>query len=137
MKWIYDVDINGGAYVDLNKQIQSHKENAIKLFTDKELKEELRKRESNESKHKDYIGVLDTYMDNLTVSVDVFDVLNEVDNDDLLSEVEDRGLNIVKMVEPSTLQELKKFVCLGLGINEYYPDEEILEMLKEKWRLMI
>ena len=137
MRWIGDVDINGGAYVDLNKQILSHKKIAIKLFTDKELKEELRKRESNESKHKDYIDELDTYVDYLTVSVDVFDVLNEVDNDDLLSEVEDRGLNIVKMVEPSTLQELKKFVCLGLGINEYYPDEEILEMLKEKWRLMI
>lgn len=137
MKWIYDVDINGGAYVDLNEQIKSHKENAIKLFTDKELKEELRKRESNESKHKDYIGVLNTYMDNLTVSVDVFDIMNEVDDNDLLAEVEYRGLNDVKMVEPSTPQELKKFVCLGLGINEYYPDEEILEMLKEKWRLMI
>ena len=137
MSWFSDVEVSGGAYVDLNEHVREHRNATIKLFTDEELKEELRKRENNESKHEGYLSELDIYVDNITVSVDVNDVMYEVDDDDLLSEVEDRGLNIVKMVEPSTPQELKKFVCLGLGINEYYPDEEILEMLEEKWRLMI
>lgn len=137
MSWFNDVEVSGGAYVDLNEHVREHRKTAIKLFTDEELKEELRKRENNESKHDGYLAELDIYVDNITVSVDVNDVMYEVDDDDLLEEVKDRDLNIVKEVEPTSPKEIKKLVCWSLGINEYWQDEEILEMLKEKWRLMI
>jgi hypothetical protein len=75
--------------------------------------------------------------DYLTVCVDTYDVLKEIDNDNLLDEISYRDLNIIKYVEPSTLKELKQVVCKMLGINEFWADEEILDMLKEKWRLMI
>ena len=132
MSWFNDVEVRGGAYVDLNKHVREHRNAAIKLFTDEDLKEELRKRENNKSKHEVYLSELDIYVDNITVSVDVNDVMYEVDDDDLLSEVNDRDLNIVKEVEPTSPKEIKKLVCWSLGINEYWQDEEILEMLKEK-----
>ena len=45
-KW-YNVEIDGGAYVDLNEYVRDYSEDIIKLFTDdtdEELKEEIQKR---------------------------------------------------------------------------------------------
>ena len=43
-KW-YNVEIDGGAHVDLNECVRDYSEDIIKLFTDEELKEEIQKRE--------------------------------------------------------------------------------------------
>ena len=136
MRMYGDIEVNGEVYIDLNEYIKSQKLSAIKLFTDEELKEELNKREKGISKQKTYIDELNTY-DYLSVYVDSNDALEEIDNDNLLDEISYRGLNIIKYVEPSTPKELKQVVCKMLGINEFWADEEILDMLKEKWRLMI
>lgn len=127
-----DIRIDGEANIDLNQYIQDYKTNAIKLFTNEELKEELQKRENGKSKHETYIEQLDLY-EYVPVEVDVYDVLNEVDNDDLLSEMRDRHLSRVELVEPSTPREVKQLVCWSLGINEFWTDEEIFEKLKKQW----
>lgn len=127
-----DITIDGGAHIDLNQYIQDYKTNAIKLFTNEELKEELQKRENGKSKHETYIEQLDLYK-YVPVEVDVYDVLNEVDNDDLLSEMSERHLSSVELVEPSTPREVKQLVCWSLGINEFWTDEEIFEKLKKQW----
>lgn len=127
-----DITIDGGAYIDLNQYIQDYKTNAIKLFTNEELKEELQKRENGISKHETYIEQLDLYK-YVPVEVDIYDVLNEVDNDDLLSEMKVRHLSRVELVEPTTPREVKQLVCWSLGINEFWTDEEIFEKLKKQW----
>lgn len=127
-----DITIDGEAYIDLNQYIQDYKTNAIKLFTNEELKEELQKRENGKSKHETYIEQLDLY-ECVPVEVDVYDVLNEVDNDDLLSEMRERHLSRVELVEPTTPREVKQLVCWSLGINEFWTDEEIFEKLKKQW----
>jgi hypothetical protein len=60
-------------------------------------------------------------------------VLSEIDNDDLMEEVRSRGLDEVEIIEP-TKEELRKFICQALDINEMYDDEEIFEMLRELWK---
>ena len=130
-KW-YNVDIDGGAYVDLNECVRDYSEDIIKLFTDEELKEEIKKREDGRSKKEVRINKLDTFLSNLQVEVDGHDVLLEIDNDDLMEEVRSRGLDEVEIIEP-TKEELRKFICQALDINEMYDDEEIFEMLRELW----
>lgn len=130
-KW-YNVDIDGGAYVDLNECVRDYSEDIIKLFTDEELKEEIQKREDGRSKKEVRINKLDTFLSNLQVEVDGHDVLLEIDNDDLMEEVRSRGLDEVEIIEP-TKEELRKFICQALDINEMYDDEEIFEMLRELW----
>jgi hypothetical protein len=44
-----------------------------------------------------------------------------------------RGLNTVEFIEASK-DELRKFICQTLDINELYTDEEIFELLKEIWK---
>lgn len=127
-----DIIIDGEANIDLNQYIQDYKTNAIKLFTNEELKAELQKRENGKSKHETYIEQLNLYK-YVPVEVDVYDVLNEVDNDDLLSEMSERHLSRVELVEPSTPREVKQLVCWSLGINEFWTDEEIFEKLKKQW----
>ena len=130
-KW-YNVEIDGGAYVDLNEYVRDYSEDIIKLFTDEELKEEIQKREDGRSKKEVRINKLDTFLSNLKVEVDGQDVLTEIDNDDLMEEVRSRGLDEVEIIEP-TKEELRKFICQALDINEMYDDEEIFEMLRELW----
>ena len=131
-KW-YNIEIDGGAYVDLNECVRDYSEDIIKLFTDEELKEEIQKRENGRSKKEVRINKLDTFLSNLQVEVDGNDVLLEIDNDDLMEEVRSRGLDEVEIIEP-TKEELRKTICQALDINEMYDDEEIFEMLRELWR---
>ena len=133
-KWYsYNVEIDGGAYVDLNECVRDYSEDIIKLFTDEELKDEIQKREDGRSKKEVRINKLDTFLSNLQVEVDVNDVLLEIDNGDLMEEVRSRGLDEVEIIEP-TKEELRKFICQALDINEMYDDEEIFEMLRELWK---
>ena len=131
-KW-YNIEIDGGAYVDLNECVRDYSEDIIKLFTDEELKEEIQKRENGKSRGEVRINKLDTFLSNLQVEVDGQDVLSEIDNDDLMEEVRSRGLDEVEIIEP-TKEELRKFICQALDINEMYDDEEIFEMLRELWK---
>jgi hypothetical protein len=132
-KW-YNVEIDGGAYVDLNECVRDYSEDIIKLFTDEELKEEIQKRENGRSKKEVRINKLDTFLSNLQVEVDGRDVLSEIDNDDLMEEVRSRGLDEVEIIEPEK-EELRKIICQTLDINEMYDDEEICDMLKEIWNI--
>jgi hypothetical protein len=131
-KW-YNIEIDGGAYVDLNECVRDYSEDIIKLFTDEELKEEIQKREDGRSKKEVRIDKLDTFLSNLQVEVDGQDVLSEIDNDDLMEEVRSRGLDEVEIIEPEK-EELRKIICQALDINEMYDDEEIFEMLRELWK---
>ena len=132
-KW-YNIEIDGGAYVDLNECVRDYSEDIIKLFTDEELKEEIQKREDGRSKKEVRINKLDTFLSNLQVEVEGRDVLLEIDNDDLMEEVRSRGLDEVEIIEP-TKEELRKFICQALDINEMYDDEEVCDMLKEIWSI--
>ena len=132
LRW-YNVEVDGGAYVDLNECVRDYSEDIIKLFTDEELKEEIQKREDGRSKKEVRIDKLDTFLSNLQVEVDGYDALSEIDNDDLMEEVRSRGLDEVEIIEP-TKEELRKFICQALDINEMYDDEEIFEMLRELWK---
>ena len=131
---LYNVEIDGGAYVDLNECVRDYSEDIIKLFTDEELKEEIQKREEGRSKKEVRINKLDTFLSNLKVEVDEHDVLLEIDNDDLMEEVRSRGLDEIEIIEP-TKEELRKIICQALDINEMYDDEEICDMLKEIWNI--
>ena len=132
-KW-YNIEIDGGAYVDLNECVRDYSEDIIKLFTDEELKEEIQKREDGRSKKEVRINKLDTFLSNLQVEVEGRDVLLEIDNDDLMEEVRSRGLDEVEIIEPEK-EELRKIICQALDINEMYDDEEICDMLKEIWSI--
>ena len=132
-KWYNNIEVEGSADIDLNQLIKEHREDAIRLFTDEELQKELQLREEGKSKMEKYISSLDTIIDYLTVYVDEYDAMNEVDDSDLMSEVRQRGLNIVEFINASKY-DLRKFICQTLDINELYTDEEILKMLKELWK---
>jgi hypothetical protein len=132
-RWYNNIEVEGSADIDLNQLIKEHREDAIRLFTDEELQKELQLRKDGKSKMEKYISSLDTSIDYLTVYVDEYDAMNEVDDSDLMSEVRQRGLNVVEFINASKY-DLSKFICQTLEINELYTDEEILEMLKEIWK---
>ena len=132
-KWYNNIEVEGSADIDLNQLIKEHREDAIRLFTDEELQKELQLRKDGKSKMEKYISSLDTSIDYLTVYVDEYDAMNEVDDSDLLSEVRQRGLNVVEFINASKY-DLRKFICQTLDINELYTDEEIFKMLKEIWK---
>ena len=135
-RWYNNIEVEGSADIDLNILIKEHREDAIRLFTDEELQKELQLREDGKSKMEKYISSLDTTIDYLTVYVDEYDAMNEVDDSDLMSEVRQRGLNIVEFINASKY-DLRKFICQTLDINELYTDEEILKMLKEIWKTQV
>ncbi len=126
------ITVCGDAYVDFNEEVRDRKEDVIKLFTDEELNEEIKKREDGRSKYENRINKLKSYVYNIDVDVNSDDVLDEVDNDDLLTEVQTRGLSVVEVVDIDKYN-LRKVICKALDINEMYEDEEIFEMLKEIW----
>lgn len=133
-RWYRDeIDVDGGLYLDLNHYIHEYEDDAIKLFTDEELKDELQKREAGTSKYEKYLSKLNTY-EHLEVTVDVWDVLNEVDNEELMDEVKQRSLSVAQFVD-ITKKDLRKVICQTLDINEFYTDEEIFEMLKQIWKI--
>ena len=132
-RWYNNIEVEGSADIDLNQLIKEHREDAIRLFTDEELQKELQLRESGKSKMEKYISSLDTSIDYLTVYVDEYDAMNEVGDSDLMSEVRQRGLNILEFINASKY-DLRKLICQTLDINELYTDEEILKMLKELWK---
>ena len=132
-RWYNNIEVEGSADIDLNQLIKEHREDAIRLFTDEELQKELQLRKDGKSKMEKYISSLDTSIDYLTVYVDEYDAMNEVDDSDLLSEVRQRGLNTTEFIEASKY-DLRKFICQSLDINELYTDEEILKMLEELWK---
>lgn len=132
-RWYNNIEVEGSADIDLNQLIKENREDAIRLFTDEELQKELQLRKDGKSKMEKYISSLDTSIDYLTVYVDEYDAMNEVDDSDLLSEVRQRGLNTTEFIEASKY-DLRKFICQTLDINELYTDEEILKMLKEIWK---
>jgi hypothetical protein len=132
-RWYNNIEVEGSADIDLNQLIKEHREDAIRLFTDEELQKELQLRKDGKSKMEKYISSLDTSIDYLTVYVDEYDAMNEVDDSDLMSEVRQRGLNVVEFITASKY-DLRKFICQTLDINELYTDEEILKMLKEIWK---
>ena len=132
-RWYNNIEVEGSADIDLNQLIKEHREDAIRLFTDEELQKELQLRKDGKSKMEKYISSLDTSIDYLTVYVDEYDAMNEVGDSDLMSEVRQRGLNIVEFINASKY-DLRKFICQTLNINELYTDEEILKMLKELWK---
>ena len=133
-----DIEVNGGAYIDLNECVREHEDKVIKLFTDEDLKEELQKREDGRSRFENRINKLsDVYINGLLCDIDPYDAMDEIDNDDLLHEVQSRGLSII---DPSDISkhEIRELVCKGLGINGFcYSDEEIFEMLKDLWKTRI
>lgn len=132
-KWCNDIEIEGSADIDLNQLIDEHREDAIRLFTDEELQKELQLRKDSKSKMEKYISSLDGNIDYLSVYVDEYDVLNAVNDSDLMSEVKQRGISTVELINASKY-DLRKLICQTLDINELYTDEEILEMLKEIWK---
>lgn len=132
-RWYNNIEVEGSADIDLNQLIKEHREDAIRLFTDEELQKELQLRKDGKSKMEKYISSLDTSIDYLTVYVDEYDAMNEVGDSDLMSEVRQRGLNVVEFINASKY-DLRKFICQTLDINELYTDEEILKMLKEIWK---
>ena len=132
-RWYNNIEVEGSADIDLNQLIKEHREDAIRLFTDEELQKELQLRKDGKSKMEKYISSLDTSIDYLTVYVDEYDAMNEVGDSNLMSEVKQRGLNVVEFINASKY-DLRKFICQTLDINELYTDEEILEMLKEIWK---
>lgn len=132
-RWYNNIEVEGSADIDLNQLIKEHREDAIRLFTDEELQKELQLRKDGKSKMEKYISSLDTSIDYLTVYVDEYDAMNEVDDSDLMSEVRQRGLNVVEFINASKY-DLRKFICQTLDINELYTDEEIFKMLKEIWK---
>ena len=135
-RWYNNIEVEGSADIDLNQLIKEHRDDAIRLFTDEELQKELQLRKDGKSKMEKYISSLDTSIDYLTVYVDEYDAMNEVDDSDLLSEVRQRGLNVVEFINASKY-DLRKFICQTLDINELYTDEEILKMLEELWKTQI
>ena len=128
------ITVCGDAYIDFNEEVRDRKEDVIKLFTDEELNEEIKKREDGRSKYENRINKLKTYVYNIDVDVNSDDVLDEVDNDDLIIEVQTRGLSVVE-VEDIDKYKLRKAIVKALEINEMYDDEEIFEMLREIWRI--
>ena len=78
----------------------------------------------------------DVYVNNLQIDVDVYEAMDEIDNEDLLNEVQSRGISIVEYAEISK-RDLRNVICQSLDINEFYSDEEIFEMLKELWKTQI
>lgn len=132
-RWYNNIEVEGSADIDLNQLIKEHREDAIRLFTDEELQKELQLRKDGKSKMEKYISSLDTSIDYLTVYVDEYDAMNEVGDSNLMSEVKQRGLNVVEFINASKY-DLRKFICQTLDINELYTDEEILKMLKEIWK---
>ena len=135
-RWYNNIEVEGSADIDLNQLIKEHREDAIRLFTDEELQKELQLREAGKSKMEKYISSLDTSIDYLTVYVDEYDAMNEVGDSNLMSEVKQRGLNVVEFINASKY-DLRKFICQTLDINELYTDDEILKMLKEIWKTQI
>ena len=133
-----NIEVNGGAYIDLNECVREHEDKVIKLFTDEDLKEELQKREDGRSRFENRINKLsDVYINGLQCDIDPYDAMDEIDNDDLLHEVQTRGLSIIETSDISKY-EIRKMICNGLDINEYsYSDEEIFEMLKDLWKTRI
>ena len=132
-RWNYgDVEVDGSVDIDLNEYVDEYKDDIIKLLSDDDMKKELHLRIDGKSKQELYLSSLDI-RDVMSVSVDVSDVLREVEDTELLDEVRDRGLNTVEFVEASK-DELRKFICQTLDINELYTDEEIFELLKEIWK---
>lgn len=133
-----NIEVNCGAYIDLNECVREHEDKVIKLFTDEDLKEELQKREDGRSRFENRINKLsDVYINGLQCDIDPYDAMDEIDNDDLLHEVQTRGLSIIETSDISKY-EIRKMICNGLDINEYsYSDEEIFEMLKELWKTRI
>lgn len=127
------ITVCGDAYVDFNEEVRDRKEDVIKLFTDEELNEEIEKREDGRSKYENRINKLKSYVYNIDVDVNSDEVLDEVDNDDLITEVQIRGLSVVEVVDIDKYK-LRKAICKALDINEMYDDEEIFEMLREIWR---
>jgi hypothetical protein len=99
IRFYNSVSVDGDAYVDLNEEVRDRKEDIIKLFTDDELTEEIKKREDGRSRYELSIGKLKTYIYNIEVDVDSGDVLNELDNCDLLDVVRIRGLNTEDVIE--------------------------------------
>jgi hypothetical protein len=140
MSWRFgnDITVDGGAYVNLKELILDRSEDAIKLFTDEELEEELKSRQDGRSKYDSRNNKLsDIYVNNLQIDVDVYEAMEEISNTDLLTEVKGRGISIVEYAEVSK-RDLRNVICQSLDINEYsYSDEEIFEMLKELWKTRI
>ena len=127
------ISVCGDARIDLNEEVRDKKEDVIKLFTDEDLKEELKKRKDGKSKYENRIGKLDFWVYNIDVDVNSNDVLDEIDNYDLIDEVKTRCLNVIDVADVEKY-ELRKVICRALKINEMYDDEEIFEMLREIWR---
>lgn len=127
------ITVCGDAYVDFNEEVRDRKEDVIKLFTDEELNEEIKKREDGRSKYENRINKLKSHVYNIDVDVNSDDVLDEVDNDDLITEVQIRGLSVIEVVDIDKYK-LRKAIVKALDINEMYDDEEIFEMLREIWR---
>lgn len=139
MSWRFgsNITVDGGAYINLKELIRDYPEDAIKLFTDEELEEELKNRQDGRSKYDSRNNKLsDIYVNNLQIDIDVYEAMEEISDTDLLSEVKGRGISIVEYADISK-RDLRNVICQSLGINEFYSDEEIFEMLKELWKTRI
>lgn len=137
-KWYNDIiDVEGSADIDLNQLIKEHREDAIKLFTDEELHKELQLRENGKSQQEKYISDLDINIDYLRVSVDKWDVMDELDDSNLLEEIKHRDLNVAELINNISKKDLRKLICQTLDINECYTDEEILKMLENIWKIQV
>ena len=137
-KWYDDIiDVEGSADIDLNQLIKEHREDAIKLFTDEELHKELQLRENGKSQQEKYISDLDINIDYLRVSVDKWDVMDELDDSNLMEEIKHRDLSVAEFINNISKKDLRKLICQTLGINECYTDEEILKMLENIWKIQV
>jgi hypothetical protein len=140
MSWRFgnDITVDGGAYINLKELILDRSDDAIKLFTDDELEEELKSRQDGKSKYDSRNNKLsDIYVNNLRIDIDAYEAMDEIDNEDLLNEVQSRGISVVEYAEISK-RDLRNVICQALDINEYsYSDEEIFEILKDLWKTRI
>ena len=58
-----DVEVDGGAYINLNEYVDDYKKDIIRLFSDEDLKSEIQLREEGKSKQERYIEKLLIYDD--------------------------------------------------------------------------
>ena len=135
--WDNIIDVEGSADIDLNQLIKEHREDAIKLFTDEELHKELQLRENGKSKQEKYISDLDINIDFLRVSVNEWDVMDELDDSNLMEEIKNRNLSVAEFINNISKKDLRKLICQTLDINECYTDEEILKMLENIWKIQV
>ena len=80
---------------------------------------------------------MDINIDFLRVSVNEWDVMDELDDSNLMEEIKNRNLSVAEFINNISKKDLRKLICQTLDINECYTDEEILKMLENIWKIQV